>query len=297
MRTRPPLTMGLISGAVIGVALTSIHIILIRSVGQQILGSSLFFTALLLLLTLPLLWLWLYGMAELFTLRYAMDRNCLTITTLFVRHTIPHAEIRQLIPGQESLGDVSFRGVSWPGLMHGTAHHPELGDVVVLSTEPFDRQLFVVADGVSYGISPHDQAHYAQAYERFRALGPLEDLPHATEKRAVAAWPVWRDGAFWLAAALGLAANLALIAYAIVRYTQLPAIIPMYWDAFGEIGRLAPKEAVLWIPAIGTIALAANLLVGMLLSFRERFGARLMAWAAVGVQAGLWWAALGILVP
>jgi hypothetical protein len=251
----------------------------------------------LLLLTLPLLGIWLYGMAELFTLHYAIDRNSLTITTLFVRHTIPHAEIRELLHGTDIHGDVGFRGVSWPGLMHGTGYHPELGELVLLSTEPLDRQLFVMAEGVCYGISPGNPARYSQAYERFRALGPLQDLPHATEARAFAAWPVWRDRAFWLAATLGLATNLALIAYAIVRYTQLPAIIPIYWDAFGQIGRLAPKEAVLWIPAIGTIALGVNLLVGMLLSFRERFGARLMVWSSVAIQAGLWWAALGILAP
>lgn len=297
MRTRPPLTMGLLSGAVIGVALIAIFVILARSLSQQALGPGLFLAALLLLVTLPLLGLWLYGMAELFTLHYAVDRNRLTITTLFVRHTIPHGEIRELIPGQEVVTGQRFRGISWPGLLHGITRYPGLGKLVVLSTEPYDRQLLVVANGVNYGISPHDPVAYAQAYERFRALGPLEELPHATEARAVAAWPVWRDRAFWVAAALGLAANLALIAYAIIRYTQLPAIIPMYWDAFGEIGRLAPKEAALWIPAIGTIALVTNLLAGMLLSFRERFGARLMVWSTVGIQAGLWWAALGILAP
>jgi hypothetical protein len=297
MRTRPPLAIGLLSGAIIGAALLSIHLILIRTIQQQEIGMNLFMTGLLLLITLPLLALWLYSVIELATLRYAVDRNGLTISTWFLRRTIPHGEIREIVTGVEAEADRRFRGVSWPGFMHGRIQMPGIGPLLMLSTEPLERQLVVVTESACYGISPRNADTFLQGYERRRDLGAMESVPHAVEARAVAAWPIWRDRAFWLAMIVGLVANLALVAYATGRYAQLPAIVPMHWDALGHIDRLAPKAWVFSIPAIGALALGVNFLIGLLLSFREQFGSRLLAWASVAVQAGLWLAALEILAP
>ncbi len=295
MRTRPPLAIGLLSGAIIGAALLSIHLILVHTMRQQEIGMNLFLMGVLLLITLPLWGLWLYGMLELATLRYVVDRNALTIRTWFQQHTIPHREIREILSGAEIEADQGFRGLSWPGFMRGSTRTPSQETLLVMGTQPLERQLVVVTEHARYAISPRDAEAFLHSYARHRDLGPMESVPHAVEARTIAAWPIWRDRAFWLALLLGFAANLALIAYAMSRYAHLPAIVPMHWNALGQIDRLAPKTWVFSIPAIGTLALAVNLLLGLGLSFRERFGARLLAWASVGVQAGLWLAALEVL--
>lgn len=297
MRTRPPLTLGLLSGAIIGAALLSIHLILVHTLRQQEIGINLLLTGLLLLVTLPLWGLWLYSLTELVTLRYAVDRNGLTISTWFQRTTIPHREIREIRVGAEDRGERSLRGVLWPGFVRGSIQRGAGAPLIILSTEPPQRQLVVVTEGVRYAISPREAEEFLRSYERHRALGELESLSHGVEARAVAAWPIWQDRVFWLALLLALVANLALTAYAVGRFGQLPAIVPMHWDALGRIDRLAPRAWVFSIPGIGAVILVANLLLGMAISFVERFGARLLAWASVAAQAGLWLAALQILAP
>lgn len=295
MRSKPPLATGLLSGVVIGVTLLAVQFILARAVVQQSVGLNLVVATVLLLSSLPLLALWVYGMAELLTLRYTIDRNGVSVSTILRRHTVPHADIRELAPGQPIESATVFRGVSWPGFLRGAIRHPHLGPMIVLATEPLERQLILTTQGVSYGISPQDPAGFLQSYARYQQLGPLENLSHETQARTVATWPVWQDRVFWIAVGLGLFANLVLAAYAIALYEQLPTIVPIRWDAFGQIERLAPKSWVFTMPTIGVVAWAVNLCLGLALSFRERFASRLLAWASLAVQVGLWWTAWGIL--
>ncbi len=297
MHTKPSITIGLLSGAILGAALLGVHLLLLHVVRQQEIGINLLLSGLLLLLTLPLGGMWLYSLIELVTLRYAVDRNALTISTWFRTYTIPHGAIRAIVPAADLGGEQTFDRVGWPGFVRGAVRRGSQPPLFVLGTEPLDRQWVVLTDSAHYAISPRDPEAFLHSWERHKELGPLESLSQGSEARAVAAWPVWRDRVFWLGLLAAFVANFALVAYAIGRYDQLPAIVPMHWNSMGQIDRLAPKAWVFSIPGIGAVILGVNLLLGMVLSFREQFGARLLAWASASAQAGLWFAAWQILAP
>lgn len=293
MRTRPPLTIGMLAGALIGATLAALYAILLYAVRHQPPGIDMLLTGLMFAASLPLAFTWLRGMIELLTLQYTVTRNGLVISTLFVAHMIPHTAVREILPGHRV--QVRMRGPRWPGFIHSKAHHPWLGELRILGTEPLERQIILVAEGVSYGISPRHAEEFLQSYARYRSLGPIESLPQADAPRTIAAWPIWRDRLFWGGIFVALLLNLALAGYALLAYNRLPPIIPMHWDISGQIDRLAPKEWIFWLPFIGEVTLLLNALLGILVSFHERFGARLLAWASIAVQASLWFAAWGIL--
>jgi uncharacterized membrane protein len=122
-------------------------------------------------------------------------------------------------------------------------------------------------------------------------------VPQQLTSASIAAWSVWRDRLFWAGLAAGLALALTLTVVAVIRFESLPAIVPMHWDAQGQVDRLAEKAQLFVMPGIGMVVLAVNLLLGVVLHGSERVGARLLAWGAAGMQLVLWAAAWGALVP
>jgi hypothetical protein len=291
MRERPPIRIGLLASAVMGAALVSMHVVLLRTVQGQPIGLNLALTGLLLILALGLAGLWLYGLIEVLSLRYLVDRNGVTIRTALLKQTIPHSAIRQVLYGDQTRIQGRFRGVIWPGYVRGRIEDPELGNIAVWSTEPIQRQLLLVTDQATYAISPRDRHRFVQGYEMRRNLGAIESLPHDLTPVSVARWSVWNDRSFWIGLAIALLLNVALATVVASRYEALPSIIPLHWNAAGQSDRLAPKSGLFVIPAIGTGVLIANAISGVLLHIRERFGAQLLIWASVGIQIALWAAA------
>lgn len=283
----------MLAGAIVGATLVAFYAILIHAMRQQSLGLDVFLMGLFLAASLPATFTWLRGMLELLTLQYTINRNGLVISTLFMAHMIPHDAIKEIMPGRQV--QARLRSPHWPGFIHARIQHPWLGELRILSTEPLDRQIILVTEGVSYGISPHDVKEFLQSYARYQSLGPITSLPHIDAPRTIATWPIWHDRVFWSGFTVALLLNVALAGYALLAYDRLPSIIPMHWDIYGQIDRLAPKAWIFWIPFIGEATLLFNTLVGILVSFRERFGARLLGWASVAIQASLWFAAWGIL--
>jgi hypothetical protein len=297
MREKPPIKIGLIAAAVIGVALAGVHIVLLRTIQSQPIGPGLAFAGALLVLALVFLGLWLYGLIELLTLGYQVDRNGVEIRTASARQTIPHAAIERIEYGESAGAPGRIQGIAWPGYMRGIVSAPPFGRIAVWATEPLQRQLILVTGEMCYAISPADRSGFVQRYLARRELGALESLPQLLTPIGIASWSIWRDRVFWLAMAMGLALNAAMAALTLVRYSTLPAIIPLHWNALGQPDRLAAKASVFAIPAIGGAVLLSNLALAVALHRGERLGARLLAWGSIGVQIALWAAAWQVLGP
>ena len=291
MMWKPPKTLGVVAGLIVVSTIVGIDAFLIRTMVGQDIGLDLFFTALVVVLTFPLLFLWCRWYYGLLTLRYYLDRNGLVISTGTCRHTVPLGSIERVVPGTQVSTSRGFRGVSWPGYMVGHMHLREHGLLRTYSTEPLERQLVVITDAVCYGISPKNVERFLADYAVRRSLGPMRKLQQETETCSLAGLPIWRDRWFWGVLILGFAANAVLLGLLSSLYGKLPDSIPIHFNAQGEVDRISSKAGLFVIPGIGTLTLLVNGLLGMLLHQDERLGAYLLVLMTLIAHAVLWLAA------
>jgi len=292
---KPAKVLGLIGGLVIVFTIIGVDLFLVQSAREQSLNLNLYFTVLLIILSIPLLILWIYWYYGLLTLRYQLDRNGLVIACGTSRYIVPMEAIEEIVPGKEIRILQSFRGVGWPGYLRGRVYAEKLGPVVVHATEPLERQLVVVTNSLCYGISPRDAAQFLEDFTTRRALGPVRSLPQVIEHAWLVSLPVWRDRWFWGSLILAAMACAALFGFLANRYGTLPERIPLHFDAQGEVDRIAAKEGLLVVPWIGVFTLAVNGLLGLVLHKRERLGAYLLSSMVLMIQVVLWVATVRIL--
>ena len=292
---RPPKTLGVIVGAVILATIIGIEALLLHEMSRQQPGIGLYLTGVLFIASVPLLGLWLYWFYELIGLHYRIDRNALYISHRTSTQVIPLGDITRVVLGNETHITEDLRGVGWPGYIKGRLQIDGIGEVLVHSTEPLDRQVIVATSAASYGISPHDVAGFLENLDELQQLGPVRILQQKREYAPLIALPVWHDKRVWLAVSLGLVANAALFGLVLGRYAALPLRLPLHFDVSGHADRIASREWVLVVPTIGTLALVANTLMAIVLHYRERLAAYLLAAAGLGIQALVWMAGLSIL--
>lgn len=295
MTFRPPKQMGLFAGLIIIGTIVGIAGYLLVSLRQQELGLGLFFMICLFALSVALLVLWVYWFIELLTLRYHLDRNALTIACATGRQVIPLAAIEAIERGDTLKVGRGLKGVGWPGYMKGSLELSTGHGLETFSTEPLERQLIIVSGARRYGISPRDIAGFVTALETHRGLGAVRTIEEQHERARWLLWPVWHDRRHWQLLALGLLLNLALIAWVMQRYGSLPGQIPLHFDVGGQADRIAPREQLFTLPAIGLLVFVLNTVTALVLYARERLAAYLLGFGSLGVQAVLWLATLEIL--
>jgi len=295
MAWKPDKALGLGVGFVVVLVIIGMEVFLLRSMMGQTTGLNLYIMALLFVLSLPLLFLWLYWYYGLATLRYAMDRDALVIACGASRYVVPMEAIRRVVRGDEVEISQGFRGVGWPGYLMGSMRLKNLGLLLVASSEPLTRQIIVVTDRICYGISPRQPEQFIADLAARQALGPLRPAEQAVEYVSFVASPVWRDRWFWGAVLLAFISNAALFGAIVLRYPGLPERLPLHFDAQGLVDRVGFKSGLLVVPTIGALALAANGVLATILHARERLAAYLLAGMALVLQVVLWAAALGIL--
>lgn len=93
---------------------------------------------------------------------------------------------------------------------------------------------------------------------------------------------------------LAAVANLSLFLYLWYVYSVLPLVVPLHFTAFGETDRIAPKDDIFRLPAIGLLILLANLALSLVLGRRYRGGSLILLGAALAAQLIFWWAAANI---
>ncbi|MHB0857409.1 MAG: PH domain-containing protein [Anaerolineae bacterium] len=292
---KPAKRLGLVVGLIILIAILAVEAFLLQGMIGQSIGLNLFFTGLLFVLGLPVLGLWVYWYYGLLKLSYQMDRNALLIDCGSPRHRIPMDSIQGIVPGRDVAIAQGFRGVGWPGYMMGQTHLEDSRPLLVCSTEPLDQVLVVLTDSTCYAISPPDAERFVEGFNRRKALEPIHAMPQAVEYAPVADWSIWRDYRFWALLATAFLLNAILAGIIASVYQGLPERIPLHFDALGRTDRISAKSGLLVLPAIGTLALVVNGVIGFVVHRWERLASYLAVAMVVLVQCVLWFAVKGVL--
>lgn len=106
--------------------------------------------------------------------------------------------------------------------------------------------------------------------------------------------PAWRDRV-WLGLVLGgILANLALYGYVWAVLPTLPAFLPLRYNAIGGVDEIGARVGLFRMPAIGSVVLLTNSVLGSLLHQRERLAALFLAGSVPVVIAMLFLATINI---
>jgi len=233
---------------------------------------------------------WTYSLS---TLRYALDRNALTITWGDIRQTVPIAQIERLVPGRE-LPNPHIAGVSWLG--HHVGHgqvEGGIGDTLFYSTHrsPADL-LYVVTPAQSYAISVEDEVAFAEALQSQRRLGSLIAAPQAPDRLYLAAQPFWDDRTAQALAIAAFATFFAMFAYVYQQYPGLADTIAISFPQLDGVTRVASKSELLKIPMTGIGLLLVNLVLGFVAHSWERMVGYVLLVAAIAGEGILLAAAI-----
>ena len=267
-----------------------------QGIRDQQINTLVFLMGLLVLLSIPLLFVLAYQTLSCLTLTYHVDRNGVVVRWAGTEQIIPIRDIQQIVPGVQ-LGKqiVRRRGLRWPGHERGVGQVPGIGRTRFLATRPLDDQLLLVTPGLAVGISPQDPGAFLHAFEARRELGPNRLLEREIHPALWSTWRIWTDQTAWALLGAAVAINLALFGYLATRFPNLDAQLPLHFTSMGQADRIGTKLELFGLPIIGLIILGTNLIVGLVLYKRERAGSYLLWGSAAAAQALFWLATFSIL--
>jgi len=263
---------------------------------QQISFVS-FLLGLLVLVSLPLLAVVAYHTLSCAALRYRVDRNGITIYGAGTQHTIPMGDLRQILPGDQIQGVITYRkGLRWPGCERGVGRIPGIGIVRFFATRPWPDQLLLLTTGPTFAVSPRTPERFLKAFAARQELGPNRQLEAGVRRARWLTWPLWTDRQAWTLIAAALILNLALFAFLSILFPGLDLVLPLHYDSQGLADRFGGKMEMFALPIIGLIVLATNLVAGLILYRWEQAGAYLLWGAAVAAQILFWVAICSLLL-
>ena len=189
---------------------------------------------------------WTYGYFSLF---YILDRDALRIYWAGYETIVPLSEIRGVQIGAAVTGRVSLPLAALARLSDWARLHRRASvGSIFYATQPRENQLLILANGVSYAISPEDPEGLRQALDLRQSLGPMHAVAPAVVGGRVLGLSFWTDYQAQGLWGVALLLNIALFGYLCAIYPTLPPILPFHFDAAGEIDRLGPAMNVFAIP-------------------------------------------------
>ncbi len=233
---------------------------------------------------------WTYSLG---TLRYALDRNALTISWGDIRQTVPLSQIERLVPGRE-LTNPHIAGVSWMGHHVGRGEiEGGIGDTLFYSTHrsPADL-LYVVTATQSYAISVDDEVAFAEALQGQQRLGSLIAVAQAPDRSYLAAQPFWEDRTAQVLALAAFATFFAMFSYIYQQYPDLPQNLALNFPQLDGVTRVGAKSELLKLPATGNTLLLVNLALGFAAHSWERMVGYVLLVATIAAQGILLAAAI-----
>jgi hypothetical protein len=286
---------GLRVGAALIIAILLVTGGLLAWIFTQPISILTFLAALTVLINSVIVGLLIYWIGGLVRSGYTLDRNALVITWGASEQIVPTSEIKQVVMGSDLEGRVRFRGMRWPGYWVGDGDIEGMGPVIFYATVPPDQQIFIITEGVCYGLSPEEDESFLRTLHSRLQLGPTQMVEPSSSGPAFLSWDFWGD---WLAIGLlfgGLVGVLALFGLLAARFPTLPRLLPLHFDATGNPDRLGPQGMVFFVPLIGLMVWLVNGGLGGVFYRRERMASYLLWGGSVLVQVFLWAASLGIL--
>ncbi|MFC1976593.1 PH domain-containing protein [Chloroflexota bacterium] len=248
-----------------------------------------------LLLTLAITMIALYWTTIAARLRYHLNRNGLAIQWGLTQHRIPFENIQTVIPGKDLSTLAQFWGLNLIGLRLGWGRLAEYGLAKFHTTTSVANSLLVVTPNRTYVISPRHPDRFLQAWQDRQSLGPTQEWSTRVQRSWPLNTPFLADPLAW--SLLGLAGLfwLALAGYLAAVYAELPAALPVHFNALGHADRIADKSTLLILPAVGVVVLIINALLGELIYRREKVAAYLLWGSTIVMQVCLWIAVLTII--
>jgi hypothetical protein len=247
-----------------------------------------------LLLALVIIIIALYWATIAFKLHYYLSRNGLAIQWGLALHRIPFENIQTIVPGTALPAPARFWGLNITGLRFGWGELAEYGLLKFHSTASLANSLLVVTPEQTYVISPRQPDRFLKAWQARQSLGPTQAWPTGMYRSWPLNTPLLIDPlAWWFLGAAGLVC-LGLFGYLAFIFPELPASLPVHFNALGRADRIANKYTLLVLPTIGAIVLAVDALLGELVYRQEKVASYLLWGSAVAMQICLWVALLTI---
>ena len=191
-----------------------------------------------------------------------------------------------LTDGGAALGDDSTQHSAL------STQHP----VLVYTTAPNHRLLYVLTDTLIYAISPANEEQFIADFRARHALAPTEAPAQTTLRHGFIGHPLWSDRLGQALIALALLINAALFAYLCI---EIPVndkpFLTFHWDAIGLADRAAPIADTFHLPAFALAVVAANIAIGLYIQLRDSAAAHFLYAGAAAVQVVFWAAAFNII--
>jgi len=238
---------------------------------------------LVLLSLLAIAWL-AYRLYNLERLGYELDRNRLAIHTAAIQQIIPLQSIKGVIDGRKDDLQVRMKSLTWPGCVIGQGTIEGVGLTLFYAVTPPSQQAIVITPTLAYGISPADMDTFAQVYHASRALGPSIPVEQQSVQAPFTQWRIWHDRTAQGVLLGSILLCVLLFAVFCFRYPNLPALLPMHYDALGQVDRVAPRSEVAVLPTIAVMTWAMNGILGAVLYRRERMVSYLLWGGALIVE-------------
>lgn len=248
---------------------------------QPVSGLS-FVLAVLILATIPVLVYVGFRTLSSLLMEYWVDRDGVTVVWGPMREIIPIGSIERIQRG--GFADIRGRWWEWPNpyLTEGAA--AGVGPIVSLATRPAAEQVVLVTGQAAYALSPRTPDEFVAALQARHQLGPARLLKPERRWPTPWQWDIWRDRLALLLLGLAVLANMILFGYLCFRYPQLPANLPLHFDAQGQPDRYGAPASLFILPLIGLGALVINGIWGAVLYQRRRTGSYLLWGGALVVQ-------------
>ena len=297
MEHKPPSRLGLLFGIAMILALVLLDIGLVIATLSSPIDLLTVGRVLLLILTLPTMGVFLYGLVGLQGARYTVDRNAIIIHWGAVSEVIPLPNVEEILQGTD-LGHVArFRGLRWPGYWVGRGRIDSVGAVQFYCTTAVDHQLVIKTRANSFAISPKDPDKFMDLFATQRGMGISEELGQTLIQPQILHRGFFSDRTAGLLLALGGILNLLLYAILAAQYSRLPYTLPLHFDRTGVPDRVCAPSQLFTLIALGTVAWLVDGVLGIVIyrRFGERVAACLLWGAAAGLQILLWFAIAGLI--
>src|SRR5215208_4353271 len=180
-----------------------------------------------------------YRAYSLFKADYYIDRDSLAILWGLRIEDIPLTDIEWVRPVSDLTQPLLLPRFRLPGAVLGTRHHPDLGAVEFIASNP--RNLILIATSKHvFAISPKDAASLVRTFARATELGSLTPTEAKSVYPSLLITQAWESPIarfLWMA---GLLLNLGLVAWVGLLIPSLSQV-PFVFNPFGVPNVTAPS--------------------------------------------------------
>lgn len=239
-------------------------------------------------LSLPLIVFLAYRFYELWSLRYILGRDSLTVLCGGRKYVIPLYQVQSITRGPEFAEELTINDKSngWGGWIR-QGETKDGGLVLFLATRPILEQVALKTSKQVYALSPANTSGFILALQARKNLGAVHSLE---ETSSIAPWltlPIRGDRLALGFLGAGILANILLYGYVFSILPTLPRALPLHYNAWGIVDRIEPKGELIYLPTIGLLVLVFNSLLGVILHRREPLAAYLLLGMAITLQVVL----------